>query len=52
MQLSLPLKVAAHGCNSTTRDELPWLPKGFETIFTSTELMRPLLRKKPKSGVD
>lgn len=39
-------------CNSTTSDELPLLPKGFETTFTSTELMRPFLRKKPKPESD
>jgi hypothetical protein len=37
-------------CNNAGPNELPILPKGFETSFTATEIMRPLLRKKPSRG--
>lgn len=33
-------------CNAAGTDELPLLPKGFETSFASTETIRPLLRGK------
>ncbi|WP_036017752.1 hypothetical protein [Bradyrhizobium sp. WSM1743] len=32
-------------CNNAGPDELPILPKGFETSFTTTEIMKPFLRK-------
>jgi hypothetical protein len=37
-------------CNNAGPDGLPVLPKGFETSFMATEIMRPLLRKKPPRG--
>lgn len=32
-------------CNKVDSDELPLLPEGFETSFTTMEIMRPFLRK-------
>ncbi|WP_342733743.1 hypothetical protein [Bradyrhizobium sp. B117] len=35
-------------CNRVGPDELPLLPNGFETGFTTTDVMRPFLRKATK----